>query len=137
MAWLNATPKPAPGTKRAENAAKLPKISRAEQMKKDKIPVRLPPNPVPAITEKLMELGLSEAAGMGAAPLSWKEIDAWCNRTAVDVPPWEARLIRRLSVEYVAESRRAEDENYPSPWRTEVSPQEIDTEEARLRMVLG
>lgn len=106
-------------------------------MKKDKVPVQMPPNPVPSITENLMDIGLSEAAGMGAAPLSWKEIDAWCNRTGVDLPPWEARLIRKLSVEYIAESRRAESDTCPPPWRAEVTQREIETEEARLRLVLG
>lgn len=106
-------------------------------MKKDKIPITMPPNPAPSIVQKLIEIGLTEAAGMGAAPISWLSIDAWQRITGVTLPPWEARLIRQLSVDYLAESRRAESENCPPPWHTEVTQREIETEETRLRMLLG
>ncbi|MBB3925040.1 hypothetical protein GGR43_000741 [Sphingobium jiangsuense] len=99
--------------------------------------IPMPPNPAPHIINRLIEIGLTEAAGMGAAPLSWKEIDAWCNRTGIDLPPWEARLIRALSVEYLAMGRKAEDENCPPPWKAPITEREKETELARLRMVLG
>ena len=137
MAWLSATPKPPAGTKRAQAADQQPTLSRIQQMKKDGIVPQMPPNPAPHVISQLVEIGLTEAAGMGVAPVSWREIDAWCIRTAVDLLPWEARLMRRLSVEYVAESRRAESETCPPPWRAEVTQREIETEERRLRMVLG
>lgn len=137
MAWLHATPKPADGTRRAQEGAKVSKLSRLDQLKKERVPVLMPPNPAPHIVERLVEIGLTEAAGMGVAPLSWREIEAWCGRTAVDLAPWEARLIRKLSVEYVAESRRAESENAPPPWKAPITDREVDTEEARLMMVLG
>lgn len=137
MAWLNATPKPPAGSKRADPKFERKVLSRRDQMKKDGIPVRMPSNPAPLIINRLVEIGLTEAAGMGAAPLSWSTIDAWCNRTGIDLPPWEARLIRHLSVEYLAESRRAESENCPPPWRAEVTQRERETEQARLEMVLG
>lgn len=97
----------------------------------------MPPNPAPHITDRLVEIGLTEASGMGSGPLSWPTIDAWCNRTAIDLSPWEARLIRKLSIGYVVMSRTAESENCPPPWRAEVTQREIATEEQRLRMVLG
>lgn len=106
-------------------------------MKKDGIPVLMPPNPAPAMINRLLEIGLTEAAGMGAVPLSWREIDSWCHRTSVNLPPWEARLLRQLSVEYLAEGRRAESENCPPPWRAEVTQRERELEQARLEMVLG
>lgn len=106
-------------------------------MKKERIAPQMPPNPAPHIVERLIELGITEAAGMGAAPLSWREIDAWCNRTGVDLDPWEARLLRKLSAEYLAESRRAEDETCPPPWYNGPSRREVETEAARLTMVLG
>ena len=137
MAWLNATPKPDERSKAARPEFARPRASRIERLKRDRVPVVMPPNPAPAIINRLMEMGLSEAAGMGLAPLSWREIDAWCNRTGVDLPPWEARLIRQLSVEYLAESRRAESENCPPPWRAEVTEREKEVELARLEMVLG
>ena len=106
-------------------------------MKRRKIVPPMPPNPAPHITERLIEIGLTEAAGMGAAPLSWQAIMAWQSLSGIHLPPWEARLIRKLSVEYLAEGRRAESENCPPPWRAEVTGQERDTEVDRLKMVLG
>jgi hypothetical protein len=106
-------------------------------MKKGGTTPRMPPNPLPHVITRLVEMGLSEVAGMGVAPLSWLTIQAWQCSTGVDLAPWEARLIRRLSVDYVAESRRAESENCPSPWHAGVTQRERDTEEARLRLVLG
>jgi hypothetical protein len=97
----------------------------------------MPPNPAPHITEWLVEMGLSEAAGMGVAPLSWTTIDAWCRRTGIDLSPWEARLIRRLSQDYIAMSRKAECETCPPPWRAPTSPEAAETELTRLRLVLG
>lgn len=139
MAWLHATPKPPEGTKRAANQQKneAPKLSRLDDMKRSGILPAMPANPLPHIVEWLVEMGISESNGMGASPLSWQEISAWCERTGVDLSPWEARLIRALSVEYIGFSRRAEDENCPSPCRTEVTQRERDTEQARLESVLG
>lgn len=137
MAWLNAAPKPDARTKRAQIEKDAPAISRAEQMKRRGIVPRMPPNPAPHIINRLVEIGLTEAAGMWAGPLSWLSINEWQRATGINLPPWEARLIRSLSVEYLAEGRRAESENCPPPWRAEVTQREIDTEVARLRMVLG
>jgi len=97
----------------------------------------MPPNPAPHIVNALLDIGLVQATAMGAAPLSWQEIEAWQRLTRSPLSPVEARLIRRLSTEYLAESRRAESENCPPPWRAPTTQREVDTEEARLRMVLG
>ena len=137
MAWLNATPKPDPRSKRADPKFARPDLTRAEQMKKDGIPIRMPPNPAPDLVNRLIEIGLTEAAGMGLAPLSWVSIDAWQRVTSVALPPWEAKLHRYLSTEYLAEFRRAESENCPPPWRAEVTQREREVEQALLESVLG
>lgn len=139
MAWLQATPKPDPRSRRAKivEQSPAPLLSRIARMKRDKIAPPMPPNPAPHITDRLIEIGLTQAAGMGAVPLSWLEINAWCERTAVDLDPWEARLIRRLSAAYLAESHVADDENCPPPWKAPVTAREIEIEDAKLRAVLG
>jgi hypothetical protein len=137
MAWLGATPKPPPGSKRAKHADEAAAVSRVEQMKKDGITPSMPPNPAPHVVHRLVEMGITEANGMGASPLSWREIRAWQESTAVDLAPWEARLMRHLSTAYLAESRRAESENCPPPWRAEVTEREREIEQAKLEMVLG
>jgi hypothetical protein len=137
LAWLNATPKPPEGSKRADPKFQRKLLTRQDQMKKDGIPVRMPPNPAPHIIGRFVEIGISEANGMGASPLSWREINEWQRATSVDLSPWEVRLLRRLSTEYLAESRKAESENCPPPWRAEVTQREREVEQARLEMVLG
>lgn len=137
LAWLRAVPQPPPGSRRAKAASdNRTKLSRIEAQY-GRTPPPMPPNPAPHITERLMEIGLAEAAGMGTVPVSWREIEAWQRLTGTVLPPWEARLIRRLSAEYIAENRAAEDESRPAPWRAPVTVREVDTEESRLRSVLG
>ena len=97
----------------------------------------MPPNPLPEVTARLIEMGISEAAGMGVGPISWLTIDAWQRVTGIHLPTWEARLIRQLSVDYLAEGRKAESENCPPPWHAPVTERERNLEQARLEMVLG
>lgn len=137
LAWLQATPKPPPGSKRAKLAEQAPAPSRIERLKRDGITPPMPPNPAPHIIERLIEIGLSEAAGMGAVPVSWITIEAWQRVTGTTIAAWEARLIRRLSTDYLTMSRKAESETCPPPWRAPVTEREIETEVQRLEMVLG
>ena len=138
MAWLNAVPRPAEGASRARANVPAPTLSRAAQMRANGIRNPLmPPNPLPHIIDRLLEVGLSEPAGMGIGPVTWLTIDAWRRQTGADLPPWEARLIRRLSIEYVAEQRRAESENCPPPCRWEVTEAEKKAEMAGLALIFG
>lgn len=133
MAWLHAKPKPDPRSRRAQTVKDQPLLSRAEKMRKEGVSLAMPPNPLPHMLSRLIDIGLSEPAGMGAAPISWVTIDAWQRATGVDLEPWEARLLRTLSREYVAEGQRAEDEACPPPWHVKVTAREVATETARLR----
>lgn len=136
LAWLNAVPKPDERSRRAKrDQSKL--VSRIETMRRAGVTPPMPPNRAPHIIARLMEIGINEAAGMGVVPISWREMDAWCSRTGVDLDPWEARLIRRLSAAYVAEGRAAESEAAPPPWRAPVTKREIETEFDQLSAVLG
>lgn len=135
MAWLNVTPKPPKGVKIPDDAP--PRVSRVAQMKADGIVPKMPPNPAPHFIDRLVEIGLTESTGMGAAPLSWASIAGWQSVMGITLQPWEAGLIRKLSVEYLAESHRAEEPGCPAPWQTERSQREIEVEDDRLRSVLG
>lgn len=119
---------------RSDQAARS---SRLDRLKKDGIDPPMPPNPAPHIVARLIEIGITESTGMGPAPLSWRELSEWQNNTGVSLEPWEARLLRQLSLAYMAEGRRAESENCPPPWRAEVTDRELEVAEATLRMVLG
>lgn len=137
MAWLHATPKPDARSRRGREEPATARLSRIDDLKRKKINPPMPPNPAPHITDWLIEMGLTEAAGMGAVPISSCELAAWQDNTCVRLAPWEARLIRELSKAYLAEGRIAESETCPPPWRAPVTQRELDIEESQLRMVLG
>lgn len=63
----------------------------------------------------LFEVG-PVSVGMGSAsPISWVDLAAWQEQTGVELQPWEARLVRRLSREYASETQRAQDPAAASP----------------------
>lgn len=137
LAWLSATPKPDPKTKRGQQQD-IELFSRIEGMRRSGIKSPpMPHNPAPKFTDWLVEMGLTEAAGMSAVPISWKEINAWCDRTGIDLLPWEARLMRRLSTDYLAESRKAESETCPPPWLSPSNEASIAAEMHLLDNILG
>ncbi|TCP36552.1 hypothetical protein [Sphingomonas sp. BK235] len=137
MAWLNATPKPPPGSRRDDANRQAQRLSRIDQLKKDKAPIPMPPNPAPHITGWLIAMGIVQPTGMSIAALGWAEIAGWQQSMCIRLTPWEASLLRNLSSAYVAETRRAESELCSAPWQVAVTQREIDAEMARLELVLG
>lgn len=78
----------------------------------------IPPNPAPWLTDWLFDLGPAVPAGMGAGAVGWLEIGAWADLCGIDLMPWEARLLRRLSRDFVDQAHRAEKIDCPAPWST-------------------
>jgi hypothetical protein len=68
------------------------------------------------LLEFLYEIGPTMAGPMGAGPITFAEIDAWCRLGGVDLKAWEARMMRRLSCEYLSQSAKAEKRDCPEPW---------------------
>jgi hypothetical protein len=64
----------------------------------------------------LFEIGPTLAAGMGNGPLTHAEIMAWQINTGIELQSWEARILKRLSNHYLAESQRATARDCPAPW---------------------
>ncbi len=64
----------------------------------------------------LFEFGPTTPAGMGSAPIGAIEIAAWQDLLGIEFQPWEARLLRRLSNEYLAESHAATKRDCPPPF---------------------
>lgn len=111
-AWLGAVPEAAPGA-RADAA----KLSRRERIERDCGEIEMPPfDDGEYLIGYLYELGPTVAAGMGAGPVTFAEMAAWQAARGFELEPWEARLLRRLSVDYLAESHRATERNCPPPW---------------------
>lgn len=93
------------------------KLSRRERIERDGGEIEMPPFDEGAyLIGYLYELGPTVAAGMGAGPVTFAEMAAWQATRGFELEPWEARLLRRLSVDYLAESHRATQRDCPPPW---------------------
>lgn len=102
---------------------------RREQADDDYVPDMPPLGGMNDLIKYLYEMGPVVAAGSGAGPVTFSEILAWCQLTGVALQPWEARLIRRLSAEYLSESHKAEKRDAQAPWRPEdVKPEPSSTQ---------
>lgn len=67
----------------------------------------------------LMEIG---PVMPGPAAITHAEIAHWQRNTGIELEPWQARFIRALSLEYLAEAACAEDPKAPPPWLPDLSP---------------
>jgi hypothetical protein len=72
----------------------------------------------------LWEIGPILAGGMGSKPINNAELMAWSELIGIELQPWEARFILRLSQDYLMESRKSEKPDHPSPWVTPAMTQE-------------
>lgn len=112
-AWLNAVPE-APQQGAGERA---PRKSRRDELKDVDIEPDMPPLEWGRyLVDYLFELGPTVAAGMGSGPLPPSEIEAGQRLLGIQFLPWEARLLLRLSREYLQESHRATEERCTPPW---------------------
>lgn len=75
----------------------------------------LPDNPAPYLTNWLFEIGPVEGDG----PISWQAMAAWEGVSGIELDPWEARTIRRLSAEYLSEYHQAKRRDRPAPYGEE------------------
>ncbi|WCT75038.1 hypothetical protein PQ455_07435 [Sphingomonas naphthae] len=134
VAWLTALPR-----HKLSTGEEIRQPARAEAYKTGGTEPPLPPKgDVAHVFDWFMELGQIEVTGMGRAALSWREIDAWASRTFTPMTAWEARLLRRLSVAFLAESGAAESPYHPAPWVERITSQAArDAAERQLRSVLG
>lgn len=85
-------------------------------MKADGVEPEMPPLSAPHLFDRLMEIGPVDFGGMDRVTLGWCTIIAWREATSTTLAPWEARLIRRASAEYLAETRRASKVDAVAPW---------------------
>jgi hypothetical protein len=138
LAWLHAAP--TPGTPRgaagrgAQDAP--PPITRLQRLLNDgAVAVEMPPVPDACgyLVDHLFEVGPAMPGGMGAAPISWQELQAWQHQCGVPLLPWEASLLRRLSQAYLNEHQAASVEDRPAPWAPEQVP--VDTRDAVARRI--
>lgn len=94
--------------------------------------IRLPENPAPYLTDWLFEIG---PAGNDGA-LSWQEMAAWERLTGIELDPWEATTLRRLSIQYLNMKHEAKEPGCPPPWGDDEQRQ-VDTSFAAMMKALA
>jgi hypothetical protein len=76
----------------------------------------LPVNPAPYLAEWLFDMGPTVAGAMGEAALGYQDMAAWQAINGVELMPWEASLLRRLSGEYAVMRDKAKEMACPAPY---------------------
>ena len=76
----------------------------------------MPDVEAPHVLRYLFEVGPAMPGMNGPVPVTHQEIEAWRVLTSTTLSPWESRVIRRLSQEYVSEMHKAEKPDCPAPW---------------------
>jgi hypothetical protein len=64
----------------------------------------------------LFEAGPISVAGSSQIPLTWSDLQTWERGVGVELPLWQARLIRHLSAMYLSEYIRSDAHDAPPPW---------------------
>jgi hypothetical protein len=121
-AWLNAIPDRAkhdkPDAARASRIEKMRANWTQSGKHEDDFSPDMPPlDSAEYLIAYLFEIGPAAVAGMGIAPIAHVEMRAWSELTGIDLQPWEVRILRRLSRDYVVESQRATKSDCPAPWQ--------------------
>lgn len=93
---------------------------RIKQFEEEGIEPQMPECDAAHLAAYLFDAGPMMAGGMGEVPLSSGELQAWQEQSGIELRPWEFRLLRRLSREYLAECHRAEKPDCPAPYMPEV-----------------
>jgi hypothetical protein len=91
-------------------------VSRLEDIRRQGRAPSLPHISLPYLVELFLEVGPALAGGFGAAPLTHAELRAWQDDIGIRLTPWEARALKRMSGEYVAELSKAEATDRPAPF---------------------
>lgn len=117
-AWLNAVPEESG----SDQPTKKKPVTRREALRKElkmaeTEELEMPPCDAQFLVGYLFEIGPTQGGGMGDAPLSHTEIEAFQRNTGIELDAWGARTLRRMSADYLAESQRAVAEDCPAPWQ--------------------
>lgn len=92
-------------------------MSRLERMEIQGQQPPLPPLGVAGhLVNYLFEVGPVGYGAMGPVPLTHSELAAWQSNTGIELNAWEARALRRLSMDYLAASNAATAPDCPPFW---------------------
>lgn len=83
-----------------------------------------------------LDVGPVEQSGMGDTVLSHQELRAYQDNIGIRLQPWEIRLIRRLSGEYLRAKFVAEKASAPAPWYADVEEDELQIVAQSLKQTI-
>jgi hypothetical protein len=95
-------------------------------LRKDKEDEHYQPDMPPLIGHEYLlglfwDIGPAMSGAMGSGPLTHAEIESAQRNLRTVLSPWECKMLRRLSIEYLNESQRAEKFDAKAPWQ-EIKP---------------
>lgn len=67
----------------------------------------------------LWEVGPTMPGANGPVMVSHQEMAAWQSGVSIRLRPWEQRLLRELSGEYIAQHFKAKEPQCAAPWTTD------------------
>lgn len=85
------------------------------------------------LIEYLWEVGPVYHTGAGPAPLPYAEILAWQDSAGIELHPWEIATLRRLSMDYLAESQQATKPDRKAPYEV-VDSRAIDAAQVNAKI---
>lgn len=111
-------------------------MSRGQQILNDGLPLPLPEIEVTYVVDLLFEIGPVVPGGMGAVPLRSEHLLAWREEQGITLDPWESRMLRRLSRDYLIASQKAEKPDCPQPWDQESERDRRERSAAQVRRTM-
>ncbi len=117
-------------------------MTRIKRMKENSEEPMMPENPAPYLTDWLMDIGPSVQGGMAEAEIGYRELQAWQDVIGVELMPWEARILRRLSKDFCSERQRARKPDALAPYDParvdeKAAAEKVDRQFAALFKALG
>ncbi|WP_312593993.1 hypothetical protein [Comamonas terrigena] len=76
-------------------------------------------------------------SGMGPLPLGYEQLQAWQRQMGVELTPWEARTVQRLSRAYCGELAAAADPRAAAPGSADESPEQAEERRDLVACRLG
>jgi hypothetical protein len=124
---LNAVPERAESDK-----SKAPLISRLEKRRRHNPDYHpdMPAIEAPHLIGYLLEVG----PVMESGPITHQELFAWQANTGVKLQPWEIRMLRQLSCDYLSESHKAMKPDCSPPWNPDKKPAVSEAQAALRRL---
>jgi hypothetical protein len=144
LAWLNTAP--IPEKKHSVSVGSIKPMTRLQTMRLDRKDDDYMPD-MPEVEghhqmlNYLWDCGPFMSGGMGEQPLSHSEIWCWQDNSGIELNAWQARTLRRLSAEYLAQCQASSKPDCPSPIEmtqmTDLDRQRVnDKIQGALRMLI-